>query len=215
MANVDPKDVSGLAQSHGLIMSLLPKLWQPGISNKERQNALNAVNKELVQNIGPLINKIKTNVSSTAITSNQQVDSTPGPAPFNRPANSVYELIKFADYLDELGAYALSDKVTEVAVLIKSAAENELSPIQSPHEGALSTRYCPDHCGTAAFRVAENVYQCPIDGKTYNYEVGYINYKGQRVPGGSIAEQTPSQSDFGGIPLRIYDGTQNVLNRMN
>jgi hypothetical protein len=213
MANVDPKDISGLAQSHGIAMGMLAKLWQSGISNKERQDAVNALYKELNQNIGPLINKIKTNVSQTAVTTNQQTGTTPGPAPFNKPADSVYELVKFADYLDDIGAYALSDKVTEVATLVRKAAE--ISPVQAPFEGSLSTRHCPDHCGTSVLRVAENVYQCPIDGKTYNYEVGYINYKGQRVPGGSVAEQTPSQSDFGGIPLRIYDGTQNVLNRIN
>jgi hypothetical protein len=117
----------------------------------------------------------------------------------------VQELIKLADFSDEIGAYELADELDKIAEEI----------IQPPSEGTLSTRYCPDHNGVQAVRISERVYQCPIDGKIYNYETGYTNYKGQKVPGGSIAAQTPTTSDFGGIPMRIYDSRQNILNRVN
>lgn len=139
---------------------------------------------------------------------------------------SLEEIIKFADYLDEIGAFALADALTESVLLVKRAyvpkirgekkvEEEQPPPIQAPHEGSLSTRYCPDHHGVQAIRVAERTYQCPIDGKLYNYETGYINYQGQQVPGGSIAAQTPISSDYGGIPMRVYDSRQSVLNRLN
>ena len=139
-------------------------------------------------------------------------------------AASLEEIIEFADYLDEIGAYSLADVVTNsVFVLVKKAyipkLRNEVGepelPIQPLREGSLSTRYCPDHRGVQAIRVAERTYQCPIDGKVYNYETGYVNYQGQQVPGGSIAEQTPMTSNYGGIPMRIYDSRQSVLNRIN
>jgi hypothetical protein len=93
--------------------------------------------------------------------------------------------------------------------------EEQTPPIQPSHEGSLSTRYCPDHHGVQAIRISERIYQCPIDGKTYNYGTGYINYQGQIVPGGSVAEQTPNTSDTGGIPMRFYDSRQSILNRIN
>ncbi|MFA5048451.1 MAG: hypothetical protein WC516_05520 [Patescibacteria group bacterium] len=141
-----------------------------------------------------------------------------------------YNLVKLADYLDNNEFYTLANKVDEVNDLlymakdygfipkyrtdvVENAADDELIQIRS--KGSLSTRYCPDHHGVQAIRIAENTYQCPIDGKKYNYEAGYVNYEGQKVPGGSIAAQTPTTSDFGGIPMRIYDSRSDVLNRMN
>ena len=119
-----------------------------------------------------------------------------------------YDLVKTADFLDIIGAHELADELDRVA-------EDINEPIQHQNEGTLSTRYCPDHNGVQAIRISERIYQCPIDGKVYNYETGYTNYKGQRVPGGSIAAQTPNTSDYGGIPMRFYDSRQTVLNRIN
>ncbi len=145
------------------------------------------------------------------------------------PDYSVDGMIKMADSLDKRGLEDLANIVDESALIIHRATdygffpkqkdqeelEHEKLPVQMPHEGSLSTRYCPDHNGTQAIRIGENEYQCPIDGKKYNYETGYLNYDGQRVPGGSIAAQTPTTSDYGGIPMRIYDSRSDVLNRLN
>ena len=64
-----------------------------------------------------------------------------------------------------------------------------------PLEAPLSTRVCPDHPGTMVSRVSDNVVQCPIDGKTYSYTEGFTTAKGNKVPGGSVAEQTAGLVD--------------------
>lgn len=142
---------------------------------------------------------------------------------------SINEMLKIADHLDKQGLYDLADIIGESALIIRRAEdygfypkqkgmeerEAEKAPVQPPHEGSLSTRYCPDHRGIQAIRIGEHEYQCPIDGKKYNYETGYLNYEGQRVPGGSVAAQTPTTSNYGGIPMRIYDSRSDVLNRLN
>jgi len=143
-------------------------------------------------------------------------------------------LIILSDNLDQNGFHALADKTDEVLGLIKTAEEHGFVPygyvprmrkteqevvaqdqlIQPMREGSLSTRYCPDHRGVQAIRIGENTYQCPLDGKVYDYQSGYVNYEGQRVPGGSVAAQTPQTSNYGGIPMRIYDSRSDVLNKM-
>jgi hypothetical protein len=175
-----------------------------------------------------------------------------------KSANQIEYLIKFANYLDSNGFYALADKITEVIILATQTNESNLikfadwldangfhalankidagleliktaedygycpqikekedrPPLQPLHEGSLSTRYCPDHIGVQAIRIDERTYQCPLDGKEYNYETGYVNYEGQGVPGGSVAAQTPMESNYGGIPMRFYDSRSDVLSRL-
>ena len=121
---------------------------------------------------------------------------------------TINNMAKLASFSDEIGAHTLASELDKMA-------EEMFESIQPPNKGSLSTRYCPDHNGVQAVRISERVYQCPIDGKIYNYETGYVNYKGQKVPGGSVAAQTPTTSDFGGIPMRIYDSRQSVLNRIH
>jgi hypothetical protein len=128
--------------------------------------------------------------------------------PRARKAEIIGEITKLANFSDSIGAFILADELDKIA-------EEIVQPIQQPNEGSLSTRYCPDHNGVQAIRISERIYQCPIDGKIYNYETGYTNYKGQQVPGGSIAAQTPTSTDFGGIPMRVYDSRQTILNRIN
>jgi hypothetical protein len=84
----------------------------------------------------------------------------------------------------------------------------------SPNNMPLNTRYCPDHIGVSVSRVGENTYQCPLDGKIYNYETGWEDYDGNKHPGGSVAEQTPDASGYG-IPHRIFDTRENIINSVN
>lgn len=79
---------------------------------------------------------------------------------------------------------------------------------------AASTRHCPEHIGVQMGRVGESTYQCPLDGKTYNWEVGYTDYDGKHHEGGSVAAQTPDSSGYE-IPHRIFDSRENILNRVN
>ncbi len=64
-----------------------------------------------------------------------------------------------------------------------------------PLEASLSTRYCPDHPGAQFARIADGVYQCDLDKKIYNFKEGYTTIKGNKVPGGDVAEQTRSLGD--------------------
>ncbi len=64
-----------------------------------------------------------------------------------------------------------------------------------PLEAALSTRYCVDHPGQMLVRVSDNVYQCSLDGKVYDYREGYTTAKGNKVPGGNVSEQSQQLVD--------------------
>jgi len=144
-----------------------------------------------------------------------QISQTPVGTAGATTSNSQMEtFIKFANFLDEQGAYALADQVTDLARMFGYAAPFvNKEPQQPAIEGSLSTRYCPDHVGVPVIRLTDNSVQCVLDGKIYDYSSGYVNYKGQYVPGSSISEQTPSQSDCGGIPMRTYEPSANILNR--
>jgi hypothetical protein len=154
-----------------------------------------------------------------------KVDSVIESLPYKQASSN--EIIKTADFFDNHGLEDLADIIESNALIICRASdygffpkqrcieEGETPPVQLPCNGSLSTRYCPDHKGVQAIRLGDHEYQCPIDGKKYDYESGYLNYDGQVVPGGSIAAQTPTTSDYGGIPMRIYDSRSDVLNRLN
>jgi hypothetical protein len=76
----------------------------------------------------------------------------------------------------------------------------------------LSTRYCPEHAGVSLRRVAESVYQCSLDGNMYNWELGWKNAEGEKVPGGSVALQTPNSTGYA-VPHRLFDSRPDVENR--
>lgn len=130
-------------------------------------------------------------------------------------AETVHEMVCLADSLDARGLRIQADLVDRVAGILDRLGGDEGDlPIAPGHKSSLSTRYCPDHNGVQAIRVAERVYQCPIDGRTYDYEGGYVNYSGQRIPGGSIAAQTPTTAPYA-LPQRLFDSRQNILNTIN
>jgi hypothetical protein len=78
----------------------------------------------------------------------------------------------------------------------------------------LSTRYCPEHIGTQMGRVGQGVFQCPLDGQTYNWEAGWTDFDGNQHPGGSVAAQTPDSTGYA-VPHRIFDSREKVLNVVN
>lgn len=125
-----------------------------------------------------------------------------------------------ANRLDEQGKHILADAMDNAAHIVrafgfeKKKPEPE-APIKPSHLTPLSSRYCPDHRGAQMARVGDRIFQCPVDRKTYNFENGYTNYQGQRVPGGSIAGQTPAASNYSGVPHRIFDTRENILNTLN
>ena len=203
------KMFNDFANMHGQMYRMIMAINNNKIGSQGYNSALSKL-VNYVKYFGTLLNHYKTSYNKINVSEARE---------------NIKQLVKFANFLDEQNAFSLADKVTEVAVLIKQAyipkmrgatMEKQEEEVMLPlNESSLSTRYCPDHIGIQAIRIAEHVYQCPIDGKIYDYRSGYTNYKGQRVPGGSVSEQTPTSSDYGGIPMRVYDSRQNVINTLN
>lgn len=78
----------------------------------------------------------------------------------------------------------------------------------------LQTRYSPDLVGVQLARIGEGIYQCPVTGKIYNFETGYTDMDGEYHPGGSVAQQTPDSTGYG-IPHRVFDTREQIVNRIN
>lgn len=51
------------------------------------------------------------------------------------------------------------------------------------------TRQCPDHPGQQMSRIADNVRQCPLDGKVYDFTLGFTTNDGVKHPGGAVQNQ--------------------------
>lgn len=81
------------------------------------------------------------------------------------------------------------NKIPEVEKAIE--ASKALDPIvKRPLEAPLSTRYDPNHAGVQVLRLDDGTYQSDLDGKVYNYQEGFELLNGNKVPGGSVQEQT-------------------------
>ncbi len=104
-------------------------------------------------------------------------------------------------------------KKDQERVDLEGRKEHHVSTYKSSADRILNQRHCPEHIGVQMGRVAESTYQCPLDNKVYNWEVGF-SYDGKQNPGGSVAAQTPDSSGYG-VPHRIFDTRENTLNRVN
>ncbi len=77
------------------------------------------------------------------------------------------------------------NKVAETTKAIRDQVK-DFRPLEAP----LSTRSCPEHAGAQMSRIGDSTYQCSLDHKIYNYETGFTTMKGNKVPGGSVPNQT-------------------------
>ena len=80
------------------------------------------------------------------------------------------------------------DKENHVNEAIKSV-EQKIKAYR-PLEAPLSTRYSPDMPGVSLVRVGDNVYQCPVTKKIYDFRAGYTTMKGNKIPGSDVSNQT-------------------------
>lgn len=94
-------------------------------------------------------------------------------------------------------------------------ADTEKAIASSPYskeyrimEHPLSARGCPDHAGAQMARVGENMWQCDLDKKIYNYQTGYTDEKGNKIPGGDVANQTPMSQNN---PQGMFDTRETRL----
>ena len=60
----------------------------------------------------------------------------------------------------------------------------------------VQTRYCPDHPAEQVVRIADKIYQCPIDREIYDFGEGFTTQHGEKNLGGSVAEMTPDMYDY-------------------
>lgn len=75
-------------------------------------------------------------------------------------------------------------------------------------EAPLSTRTCIDHPGAQLAHIGDDSWQCSLDHKIYNYSTGFTTLRGDKVPGGSVSEQTPSHNEVGG---QVFDNRESRL----
>jgi hypothetical protein len=84
----------------------------------------------------------------------------------------------------------------------KAIEKSQMTKRMDIHEQPLLTRTCPDHPGAQFGRVGQNMWQCELDKKVYNFETGYTLENGEKVPGGSVDLQTQNVS----VPMHsIFD----------
>lgn len=69
----------------------------------------------------------------------------------------------------------------------------EASPAMEPYKASempLKTRSCPDHAGIGIIRIGDDIWQCELDKKKYDYANGYTLYNGTKIPPSSVSNQS-------------------------
>lgn len=110
---------------------------------------------------------------------------------YKEPKQQIDEMNKMADQLKDIE---------------KSPYFKQFRPLEAP----LSTRYCPDHAGVQITRIGENLWQCAMDRKNYDFANGFTTMKGSKVPGSSVENQTPPSHQEGHM---IFDTRNERLNK--
>lgn len=100
------------------------------------------------------------------------------------------------------------DEINKVSDALKDLEKAPVFKEYRPLEAPLSTRTCPDHPGALVARVGEHTWQCQMDQKVYNYDTGFTTMQGNKVPGGSVDQQTPNYHDMGHM---IFDTRESKL----
>jgi hypothetical protein len=99
-----------------------------------------------------------------------------------------------AKYRGERGeaAYTSAKKEHDEAIGVDEATKAIKNKVKEyrPMEASLSTRYCPDMPGVSLMRIGDNVYQCPVTKKVYDFRSGFVTAKGNKVPGTDVSNQT-------------------------
>lgn len=86
-----------------------------------------------------------------------------------------------AEALHKLNAVETAEKAID-----KSNMTKKYTVLEAP----LSSRYCPDHPGAPIYRIGENLWQCDLDKKSYNFSTGFELHNGSKVPGSDVTNQT-------------------------
>lgn len=99
-------------------------------------------------------------------------------------------------------------ETNKLADVEKGISQSEMTKTYRILEAPLTTRYCPDHPGSQIARIGQNIWQCELDKKQYNYEAGFTLSNGNKVPGGDVSNQTQGLS----VPVHaIFDTREGRL----
>jgi len=98
------------------------------------------------------------------------------------------------------------DENIGVKEALDAIKESPVNKTYRPLEAPLSTRTCIDHPGAQLSRIGDNTWQCSLDHKVYNFETGFNTLHGDKVPGGSVSEQTPKYFQDGHQMFDSRDG---------
>lgn len=110
-------------------------------------------------------------------------------------------------YLDVKNNHDQQIKKSEIE---KAIDDSDMTKEYRVLEAPLSTRHCPDHNGVSINRVSENVYQCPLDKKSYDFINGYSLYDGTKVPGTDVALQSDFTREIG---ESIFDSRESRMSK--
>lgn len=108
-----------------------------------------------------------------------------------------YKLSKLAATREEL----YDSKANNKATLFNSLLE-EINKVEPVYEGlvggdtTLATRNSPDHPGVMMLRISDGVYQDVMSKKVYDFNKGWVDEKGVKHQGGSVANQTPIYNQY-------------------
>ena len=82
-----------------------------------------------------------------------------------------------------------------------------------PMEAPLQTRYPPDRPGGQMTRISDGVYQDIETGIIYDYKAGYTTQKGNKVPGGSVENQTRQLGDYRNQSASLFETRESLMGR--
>ena len=110
------------------------------------------------------------------------------------------EITRLREKYKDLGHENSYEKVSKEQLEERKAEEatkaiQDQVKVRRPLEAPLKTRYSPDYPGTPMARIGDGVFQCAMTKKIYNFNEGYTTLSGEKVPGGSVADQTGRLGD--------------------
>lgn len=82
-----------------------------------------------------------------------------------------------------------------------------------PLEAPLQTRYPPDRPGGQMTRISDHVYQDITTGIIYDYKAGYTTQKGNKIPGGSVENQTRQLGDYRNQSTSLFETRESLMGR--
>lgn len=109
---------------------------------------------------------------------------------FQRKLDKGFENTEQREQVEELSKTSSHRSLTRKAQQKTDNMSNLFGPVQK------KTRFCPDHPDVQVTRIADNVYQCPIDGVVYDWNLGFKKQNGEEVPGASVAGMTPDIPEY-------------------